>query len=124
MTGLSPEAIALVITLGFVLGVFPVIGLPTVLCALAAVTLRLNLAAIQLMNQLSSPLQLALLIPLNRFGAHILGGQGAWSIEAATRYAIAGWVCLSVPLGLSLYLLLLFLLRRRREWFNGLETSA
>ena len=122
---LSPETIALVITLGLVLGVFPVFGLPTILCALAAVILRLNLPAIQLINQLSSPVQLALLIPLSRFGALILRDRSSLNLAAATRNAILGWVCVCIPLGMILYVLLLFVLRGRRpEWFNGLGTSA
>lgn len=125
IAGLSPETIALVVTVGFVLGVFPVFGLPTILCALAAVILRLNLPAIQLINQLTSPLQLALLIPLSRFGAHLVGDRSAWGLAAATRNAILGWFCVCIPLGLVLYLILVFVLRRRRrEWFNGLESSA
>jgi uncharacterized protein (DUF2062 family) len=125
LAGLSPEAIALVVAVGFVLGVFPVFGLPTVLCALAAVILRLNLPAIQLINQVSSPVQLALLIPLSRVGSLILGDRGSPNLAAATRNAILGWVCICVPLGMILYVLLLFVLRRRRrQWFNGLESSA
>ena len=125
VAGLSPEAISLIIALGLVLGVFPVFGCPTVLCVLAAVTLRLNLPAIQLVNQLSSPLQLALLIPLSRIGARISGGPAAWSLAGATRDAIAGWFCLCVPLGLALYFILVFTLnRRRQEWFNGLESPG
>ena len=125
LAGLPPETIALVVTVGFVLGVFPVFGLPTILCAVAAVILRLSLPTIQLINQLSSPLQYVLLIPLTRLGAFLLREGGAWNLAAATRDAIVGWFCLCVPLGLLLYLLLLCLLRwRRREWFNGLESSA
>ena len=125
LAGLSPETIALVVAVGFVLGVFPVFGLPTILCTMAAVIFRLSLPAVQLMNQLSSPLQYALLIPLTRFGAFLLGERGAWNLTAATRDAIVGWFCLCVPLGLLLYFFLLCLLRwRGREWFNGLESSA
>jgi uncharacterized protein (DUF2062 family) len=125
VAGLSPEAMALIIALGLVLGVFPVFGLPTLLCALAALVLRLNLPAIQLVNQLSSPLQLALLIPLSRIGARISGESAAWSFTGAARDAMAGWFCLCVPLGLVLYLILLFTLRRlHQEWFNGLESPG
>jgi uncharacterized protein (DUF2062 family) len=125
VAGLSPEAMALIIALGLVLGVFPVFGCPTLLCALAAGILRLNLPAIQLVNQLSSPLQLALLIPLSRIGAHISGEPVAWSLAGAARDAMAGWFCLCVPLGLVLYFILLFTLRRfHQEWFNGLESPG
>jgi uncharacterized protein (DUF2062 family) len=125
VAALSPETIALIIALGLVLGVFPVFGCPTLLCALAAIILRLNLPAIQLVNQLSSPLQLALLIPLSRIGARISGGPAAWSLAGATRDAMVGWFCLCVPLGLALYFILVFTLNRRRQgWFNGQESPG
>ncbi|PWT97605.1 MAG: hypothetical protein C5B51_31055 [Terriglobia bacterium] len=121
---LSPETVALILAIGLVVGVFPVFGIPTLLCTLAAVTLRLNLPALQLINQLSSPLQLALLIPLARAGAHVMGGPGSWSVAAAARAAVVGWFCLCVPLGVGLYFILVFTLRRaNRQCFNRFETS-
>ena len=66
--GVTPEKIALSIALGFVLGVFPVLGSTTALCALAALVLRLNLPAIQIINYFVYPLQIALLIPFFRLG--------------------------------------------------------
>lgn len=113
-TGSSPETVALILSLGLVLGTFPVVGCPTLLCAVAAVVLRLNLPAVQLVNQLSSPLQWALLIPFARIGSRILGGHGAWSVAGTARDAIIGWFCFSLPLGLVLYFLVLFALRRSR----------
>ena len=128
VAGLSPEAAALILTVGLVLGVFPVFGCPTVLCALAALLLRLNLPAIQLVNQVSSPLQLALLIPFGRFGSLFFrasGLPGAWQVAGAARNAIFGWLCLSVPLGIMLYFVLVFTLRRCR-WSGsaGLESPG
>ena len=122
---LPPETVALVVAVGLVLGVFPVFGCPTFLCAAAAVILRLNLPALQLVNQLSSPLQLALLIPLGRFGAFVIGDRAASSIASVARHAILGWFCLCVPLGLILYYLVLLTVRRsRRQWSNEVESSA
>ena len=66
--GITPEKIALSIAFGIALGVFPVIGATTLLCAGAAVVLRLNLPAIQLVNYFVYPLQIALLLPFIRFG--------------------------------------------------------
>jgi hypothetical protein len=118
-TGLSPETIAIIFVLGVVLGVFPMFGLPTLLCAAAAVTFRLNLAAIQLVNQVSAPLQYALPLPLGRAGAHILGARGSGTIfenlANGARNAVVGWVCFCVPLGLVLYLILALALRQRRQ---------
>jgi uncharacterized protein (DUF2062 family) len=71
--GITPEKIALSLAFGLGIGVFPVLGVSTVLCTVVAVVLRLNLPAIQLVNYLASPLQLALIIPFVRVGEHLLG---------------------------------------------------
>lgn len=66
--GITPEKIALTVALGIVLGVFPVLGAATALCALAGVLLRLNQPIIQLVNYFVYPLQIALLIPFYHAG--------------------------------------------------------
>ena len=66
--GVTPEKIALSVTLGVMLGVFPVLGSTTALCALAAFAWQLSLPAIQIANYFVYPLQLALLIPFFRAG--------------------------------------------------------
>jgi len=116
---LSPEEVALLLSVGLVLGVFPVMGCPTVLCLLAAFGLRLNLAALQLLNNVSSPLQLALLLPLERAGACLCGGaasggSAASQLGAAALHAVAGWASICVPLGALLYVILVFAMRRGR----------
>ncbi len=115
--GLAPETVALIFVLGIVLGIFPVFGLPTLLCAAAAVVFRLNLAAIQLVNQVASPLQYLLLAPLGRAGASIIGSRTSSNIIEhvvnGTRNAVVGWCCVCVPVGVVLYLVLAFLLQRR-----------
>src|SRR4051812_33993567 len=74
---LTPEEIALLISVGFVLGVFPIVGFPTVLCLLASIGLRINIPALQLLNNISSPLQWALLLPLEHVGAKLWGPVAA-----------------------------------------------
>lgn len=69
--GVTPEKIALSVALGVALGVFPVLGSTTALCALAALVLRLNLPAIQIVNYFVYPLQIALLIPFLRLGERL-----------------------------------------------------
>lgn len=69
--GITPEKIALSIAFGIVLGVFPVLGSTTILCAGTAFILRLNQPAIQLVNYLIYPLQLILLLPFIRAGEHL-----------------------------------------------------
>lgn len=66
--GITPEKIALSLAFGIVLGIFPVLGSTTILCAAAALIFRLNLPAIQLVNYLIYPLQLFFLLPFIRLG--------------------------------------------------------
>ena len=63
---LSAENIALILAVGLVLGTFPVYGCPTLLCVLASLVLRVNFPALQVVNQLTLPLQIAMLVPLAR----------------------------------------------------------
>lgn len=69
--GITPKKIALSIALGISLGVFPVLGTTTALCAIAAVRLRLNQPIIQLVNWLVYPLQLVLILVFVRIGEWI-----------------------------------------------------
>lgn len=66
--GITPEKIALTIALGGIIGIFPILGATTFLCALVGVWLRLNQPVIQLVNYLVYPLQLMLLLPFYRAG--------------------------------------------------------
>ena len=71
--GVTPEKMALSLALGVALGVFPVLGTTTALCALVAFLWRLNLPAIQIVNYFVYPLQIALLIPFFRLGEKLFG---------------------------------------------------
>jgi hypothetical protein len=66
--GLSPEKLALCVSVGILLGTFPVLGTTTLLCTAAAILFRLNMPAIQLINYFTFPLQLLLFIPFIRAG--------------------------------------------------------
>jgi len=66
--GITPEKIALSLAFGIGLGVFPVLGSTTILCAAAALIFHLNLPSIQLVNYLVYPLQLFFLVPFIRLG--------------------------------------------------------
>src|SRR5260370_17898976 len=66
--GRTPEKIALSVALGAALGVFPALGWSTALSAIAAIVLRLNLPAIQLVNYFVYPAQIVLLVPFFRCG--------------------------------------------------------
>jgi hypothetical protein len=71
--GITPEKIALSLAFGIMLGVFPVLGTTSLLCLIAALVFRLNLAAVQLVNILVNPLWFALLIPFVRVGERLFG---------------------------------------------------
>ena len=131
LQSLPGDSIAIILAVGLVLGTFPVYGGPTVLCLLAAFALRLNAPALQLVNQLLSPLQLALLIPFAKLGERVIGSPATASHSILSRFseftlhAIAGWLCISVPLGILLYFVAAQTLRRRRpSRFHQLESPA
>jgi uncharacterized protein (DUF2062 family) len=69
--GVTPEKMALTIALGVTIGVFPALGLTTILCTIVALTFRLNLAAMQLVNYFMYPLQVILLLPFFRLGERV-----------------------------------------------------
>lgn len=67
--GVTPKKLALSVTLGLALGIFPMIGATTLLCFIVGYLLRLNPVAIQVVNYFTYPLQLALYIPFFHLGA-------------------------------------------------------
>jgi uncharacterized protein (DUF2062 family) len=71
--GVTPRELALCLALGTTIGLIPVLGVSTALCALAALLLKLNMPAIQLVNYLLTPLQLLLVIPQLRLGEYLTG---------------------------------------------------
>jgi hypothetical protein len=115
---LSPEDLALLLAIGLVLGIFPMCGLPTLLCILASLIARVNFPALQIVNQLSWPLQIAMLVPLARLGSKIIAPSGefaatfAGKLGTAVLEAVVGWFCICIPLGFLLYFSLVCVLRR------------
>jgi len=65
--------LALVISFGITLSVFPVLGTTTLVCALAAFLFRLNILAIQVANDIAFPLQILLFFPFLKLGETISG---------------------------------------------------
>src|SRR5262245_6908218 len=119
--GISRDRAALILALGLALGTFPLLGGPTVLCALAAFALRLNFPALQLVNHFSTPLQIALLLPFARLGARIVVCPATSTAPATLRLGIAalqavtGWFCVAAPFGVVLYFTLAYALRKCRR---------
>lgn len=140
--GVTPEKIALSLALGIVLGVFPVLGSTTILCAGAALAFGLNLPAIQLINYVMYPVQLMLLIPFMRLGEklfrtaplplslaqimamiHADAWQAIRALWVTTLHAMAAWLVVSVPVALLLCALLVPVMRKvwRAEVATSLE---
>jgi uncharacterized protein (DUF2062 family) len=129
--GITPEKIALSLAFGIVLGIFPVLGSTTVLCAAAALIFQLNLPAIQLVNYLIYPLQLFLLVPFIRIGeklfrvgplqlslTQILAMVRVDPMHAIARlwlvelHAMLAWLLIGSP---AIFLIYFFLARALRQ---------
>ena len=129
--GITPEKIAMSVVFGVALGIFPVLGSTTLLCALAAVVFGLNLPATQIVNYFVYPLQLLLIVPFMRLGARIFSGATVgWSLTQmlemfrADRWhalkalwvvavqAVGAWSLAVPPLGVVAYLILVWVLRK------------
>ena len=72
--GITPRKIAVSMTLGIVIGIFPVIGITAIWCVIIAALFGLNHAVIQIFNWLVYPLQLILIIPFFRLGNALFQG--------------------------------------------------
>ena len=71
--GMSPTKIAMCIGFGCIIGVVPVIGITTLLCAGIAIVFRLNMAIIQIINYAVYPLQIIFFIPFIKIGIYVFG---------------------------------------------------
>lgn len=67
--GLTPQKLALTLCIGASIGILPLLWGTSLLCILLAHLLRLNHVALQSVNYLLYPLQLALLVPFLKLGA-------------------------------------------------------
>jgi len=138
--GVTPEKIALSIALGVVLGVFPVLGSTTLLCAAAALILRLNLPAIQMVNYFVYPLQLILFIPFLQAGSRMVGARpitmslgeifsmmksDLWGLTkllwSASLGAMALWLILAPVAAAALYFTIAPTLRGLRRTAGGVR---
>ena len=127
--GISPERLALTLALGFAIGCLPMIGIPTALCLVIALGLRLNVPAIQAANYAAMPLQIALIFPFAKLGGWLFtwGGHAAlnpvlmthgsplkviWASSSLAGQAFGAWFVTAVPMVLLMTLVLTALLRR------------
>jgi uncharacterized protein (DUF2062 family) len=123
----SPQRLALTLALGAAVGCIPVVGIPTLICAVLALALRLNLPAMQVANYAVMPLQLLLIVPFIRLGGRIFGAdhavQAGSMLHAPSTALIAqmgglagqallAWLLIAAPAVMLLTVLLTALLRR------------
>ncbi len=120
--GLTPQGVSLCVASGITLGLFPVPGTTTILCAGASRLLRINAPITQAVNWIAAPLQLILIIPFMKFGALLLGMDGSLLSDAAAArisgegivtvlgefgtLLLAGsltWLIVSIPMFLTAY---------------------
>jgi len=142
--GVTPEKMALSLALGAALGIFPALGWTTALCAIAALTLRLNLPAIQIVNYFMYPAQIALLLPFFRLGEWLFRAPrlaisvpqiyalihvSLWNairvLWTTTWHAIVVWCILAPLIAGGVYMILAPVLRRvlRRQQIGELKKS-
>lgn len=123
--GLAPGRLALTAGLGVAFGLAPTFGITTIVSTAVALRMKLNVAAMQLVCHLLSPVQLILLLPFLRWGATLLGQGGevahlnmaqlkqmikldGWGhvlhlLWRAELGALMIWAVASVPVVLGLY---------------------
>jgi uncharacterized protein (DUF2062 family) len=71
--GMSPNRISWTISLGIVLGVFPILGSPTLICLFVGWMFGLNQPLLQVFKELVYPLHLALILVFIRLGERLYG---------------------------------------------------
>lgn len=129
--GITPHKLSLTVALGVALGNFPIFGLTTLLCTVAAFVFRLNLAAIHLVNYVMYPVQLSLVIPFVHVGAWLLNDAQAtitldelkaildqdWNVAFLLLWKILlqaslGWTLIAPLLAVLVYFVMLPFLKK------------
>lgn len=127
--GISPQRLALTLSLGFAIGCIPLVGLPTVVCAGLALALKLNLPAIQAANYVVMPLQVALILPFMRLGGRLFRFGSSQAVQSGALLhtpplellahmgglagqAMLGWMVIALPAVALMTLTLTQVLRR------------
>ncbi len=127
--GISPSRLSVTLALGFSIGCLPITGVPTVLCLVLAILLRLNLPAIQAANFIAWPAQLIVVLPMVRLGHWILlrfwGHELKMSLASGDSWhsllgvvgnvaanLIIGWIAALGPATLILTVAFYFILRK------------
>ncbi|KAL5714683.1 hypothetical protein ACHQM5_016612 [Ranunculus cassubicifolius] len=123
--GAEPKQLAFSTALGITLGIFPIVGIPMLLCGAAIALLRSHChpASVMLANFIATPIELSLVVPFLRFGEVITGGphfpltsdalkkvitgQASKEVLLSVFRALLGWLVASPLILVVLYLALL-----------------
>lgn len=136
--GSSPGEMALAIALGVVIGMLPIQGITTLICALLAIIFRLNIIVIQMANYLSMPLMLLFIVPFFTIGHHLFDSSGVYFDPGAIMslyhqdpvmairqffsyliHALLAWLIFAPPATLLIYLILLKPLKKMQSQNKG-----
>ncbi len=129
--GLTAEKLALSITIGIISGVFPVIGMTTILSILLTILFRQNLLVVQSVQWILALFQVLLIIPFMQFGAFLLSQDAHITLAQITNafnlgmvsgirtigifylYAILTWTILAIPAAAVSYFSLLVVFQKK-----------
>ncbi len=132
--GMSPEKLALTISLGAALGIIPIFGFVTAVCAAIAAWWRLNVPLTLAVLYLVMPLQILLFVPFIRLGELLFSIEKlplapekivdnlqldplgyVTQIWRSVLGALGAWALVSIVLGGVLYYLSLILIVRFKK---------
>jgi uncharacterized protein (DUF2062 family) len=135
--GLTPEKLAFSVTLGIISGIFPVIGMTTLLSVILTMVFRQNLLVVQSVQWILALVQVLLIIPFMQFGAYLLNqnvllisiGQishafqpgmlsGIRTVGILHLYGILTWFILAIPASAVSYFGFLLIFQRKSKKFN------
>lgn len=128
--GLTPNELALSISIAMLIGVFPIYGTTTFILAFLALRLSLNLPIMIAVSYVLTPAQILLIIPFARVGEFLFGFetlgmdmeslQNAYAdgiLEVFSKYsgrlvlAVGGWMIVTIPIAVLFYVILFQIFR-------------
>ncbi|MES2692189.1 MAG: DUF2062 domain-containing protein [Verrucomicrobiota bacterium] len=84
--GVTPDKLALTISVGTVCALFPFLGFTALLNLLVGLVLRLNQPILQTLNQLLGPLQLLLIL------VYVRAGELLWHASTESRFTLTDMI--------------------------------
>ncbi|MDD2310096.1 MAG: DUF2062 domain-containing protein [Desulfuromonadaceae bacterium] len=134
--GLTPQKLALTLCVGTAIGILPLLWGTSLLCILLAHLLKLNQVALQSVNYLLYPLQLALLVPFFKLGAWLFPwgasippdmlstvmnspGSSLHLLGWILLNSLAAWLVTALPAALTAYGILMAVASKKRTHMPG-----